>query len=110
MRIMCGTILAVAVVAYGAAVGRAEECLRGVDADVRNVVRRRHLRQRMEQPPELRRRVVGDCCKLADGDVFGVVLVQVYDGLANRVVPVGCAHLLLRAPVHRRRADALPVD
>ena len=96
-------------VAY-AAVGRAEECLRGVDADVRNVVRRRHLRQRMEKPPELRRRVVGDCCKRVNGDVFSVVLVQVHDGLANRVVPVGRAHLLLRTPVHGRRADSLSVD
>ena len=47
-------------VAYAVAC-RAKQCLRGVYADFRYVVRRRHLHESHEEPPELRgRELFGD--------------------------------------------------
>ena len=92
-------------VAYAAA-GRRQQGLRGVYADVRDVVRWRHLHDFLEEPPELRRRVVRDFREVLRLNVLRVVLVQVGDGPADRLVPARGSHLLLRAPVYGRGADA----
>ena len=90
-------------------VGCFQQCLCRVDPYLRDVVRRRKMRQVSEELAELRYRIMGDFRKLLDRYVLVVMFIQIHNRAPYRIVPVCRLHFLLSSPIDCRSSHPCAV-